>query len=92
MDIQTKAENVRKYKGKNGKEEKQKNEKKYWTSAFKSCILNSGHFGEVPKLAEGAPLEREQVVNSGAWVQIPSSPLGILVKTNDTEINTNEVP
>ena len=36
-----------------------KKEKKYWTSGSKSCILNSGRFGEVPKLAEGAPLERE---------------------------------
>ena len=33
-------------------------------------------FGEVPKLAEGTPLERVQVVNSGARVQIPPSPLG----------------
>ena len=33
-----------------------------------------GH-GEVPKLAEGTPLERVQVVNSGARVQIPPSPL-----------------
>ena len=32
-------------------------------------------FGEVPKLAEGAPLEREEVVSSGARVQIPPSPL-----------------
>ena len=32
--------------------------------------------GEVPKLAEGTPLERVQVVNSGARVQIPPSPLG----------------
>ena len=32
-------------------------------------------FGEVPKLAEGTPLERVQVVNSGARVQIPPSPL-----------------
>ena len=32
-------------------------------------------FGEVPKLAEGTPLERVQVVNSGARVQIPLSPL-----------------
>ena len=31
-------------------------------------------FGEVPKLAEGTPLERVQVVNSGARVQIPPSP------------------
>ena len=50
--------------------------KKYWTIALISCILNSGHFGEVPKLAEGTPLERVQVVNSGARVQIPPSPLG----------------
>ena len=34
-------------------------------------------FGEVPKLAEGTPLERVQVVNSGARVQIPPSPLSI---------------
>ena len=32
------------------------------------------HLGEVPKLAEGTPLERVQVVNSGARVQIPPSP------------------
>ena len=32
-------------------------------------------FGEVPKLAEGTPLERVQVVNSGARVQIPPSAL-----------------
>ncbi len=32
-------------------------------------------YGEVPKLAEGTPLERVQVVNSGARVQIPPSPL-----------------
>ena len=31
--------------------------------------------GEVPKLAEGTPLERVQVVNSGARDQIPPSPL-----------------
>ena len=31
--------------------------------------------GEVPKLAEGTPLERVQVVNSGARVQIPPSPV-----------------
>ena len=31
--------------------------------------------GEVPKLAEGTPQERVQVVNSGARVQIPPSPL-----------------
>ena len=34
-------------------------------------------YGEVPKLAEGTPLERVQVVNSGARVQIPPSPLSI---------------
>ncbi len=32
------------------------------------------YFGEVPKMAEGTPLERVQVVNSGARVQIPPSP------------------
>ena len=37
-------------------------------------MTNLGQFGEVPKLAEGAPLERESVVNSGARVQIPPSP------------------
>ena len=36
---------------------------------------NDKQFGEVPKLAEGTPLERVQVVNSGARVQIPPSPL-----------------
>ena len=36
--------------------------------------MKFGH-GEVPKLAEGTPLERVQVVNSGARVQIPPSPL-----------------
>ena len=35
-------------------------------------------FGEVPKLAEGTPLERVQVVNSGARVQIPPSPFAQL--------------
>ena len=30
-------------------------------------------YAEVPKLAEGTPLERVQVVNSGARVQIPPS-------------------
>ena len=35
-------------------------------------------FGEVPKLAEGTPLERVQVVNSGARVQIPPSPLTVI--------------
>ena len=36
-------------------------------------------FGEVPKLAEGTPLERVQVVNSGARVQIPPSPLRLKI-------------
>ena len=40
-------------------------------------------FGEVPKLAEGTPLERVQVVNSGARVQIPPSPLAV-VKSQKT--------
>ena len=35
--------------------------------------------GEVPKLAEGTPLERVQVVNSGARVQIPPSPLRLKI-------------
>ena len=34
-----------------------------------------GVCGEVPKLAEGTPLERVQGVNSAARVQIPPSPL-----------------
>ena len=33
--------------------------------------------GEVPKMAEGTPLEGVQVVNSGARVQIPPSPLAV---------------
>ena len=37
------------------------------------------YFGEVPKLAEGTPLERVQVVNSGARVQIPPSPLRLKI-------------
>ena len=41
------------------------------------CEYNVYSFGEVPKLAEGTPLERVQVVNSGARVQIPPSPLSI---------------
>ena len=41
------------------KKENAKKLKKCWTIKLPSCILNSGHFGEVPKLAEGAPLERE---------------------------------
>lgn len=38
------------------------------------CFISKA-FGEVPKMAEGTPLERVQVVNSGARVQIPPSPL-----------------
>ena len=41
----------------------------------KIMVDNSATPGEVPKLAEGTPLERVQVVNSGARVQIPPSPL-----------------
>ncbi len=37
-------------------------------------LLRIDELGEVPKLAEGTPLERVQVVNSGARVQIPPSP------------------
>ena len=40
-------------------------------------------FGEVPKLAEGTPLERVQVVNSGARVQIPPSPFDDKVSSNE---------
>ena len=40
-------------------------------------LIRAEH-GEVPKLAEGTPLERVQVVNSGAGVQIPPSPFVIL--------------
>ena len=40
-----------------------------------SNLIIGNWFGEVPKLAEGTPLERVQVVNSGARVQIPPSPL-----------------
>ena len=50
-------------------------------------------FGEVPKLAEGTPLERVQVVNSGARVQIPPSPLAQknikkIKKVVDKHLNT----
>ena len=41
-------------------------------------------FGEVPKLAEGTPLERVQVVNSGARVQIPPSPRAKPPETGDS--------
>ncbi len=39
--------------------------------------IYSATLGEVPKLAEVTPLERVQVVNSGARVQIPPSPFGM---------------
>ncbi len=42
---------------------------------FKKWFYTILPYGEVPKLAEGTPLERVQVVNSGARVQIPPSPL-----------------
>ena len=41
---------------------------------IKEYCSHSSSYGEVPKLAEGTPLERVQVVNSGARVQIPPSP------------------
>ena len=48
--------------------------------------------GEVPKLAEGTPLERVQVVNSGARVQIPPSPFFMkYMKTHNYKIR-NLVP
>ena len=54
-----------------------------WILHRQSWILNriensfcKLYFGEVPKMAEGTPLERVQVVNSGARVQIPPSPFG----------------
>ena len=40
----------------------------------KAITIWNWPLGEVPKLAEGTPLERVQVVNSGARVQIPLSP------------------
>ena len=43
-------------------------------SYLRNANNESRAFGEVPKLAEGAPLERVQVVNSGARGQIPPSP------------------
>ena len=48
-----------------------------------SNLIIGNWFGEVPKLAEGTPLERVQVVNSGARVQIPPSPLAV-VKSQKT--------
>ena len=47
-------------------------------SAVQNALYNKDYSsGEVPKLAEGTPLERVQVVNSGARVQIPPSPFEI---------------
>ena len=43
--------------------------------AFHIYYVRFSHYGEVPKMAEGTPLERVQVVNSGARVQIPPSPV-----------------
>ena len=51
--------------------------------------MSSSLYGEVPKLAEGTPLERVQVVNSGARVQIPPSPLKFLCYSNDKEVEKN---
>ena len=45
------------------------------------CQSSFDTLGEVPKLAEGTPLERVQVVNSGARVQIPPSPLDYETRT-----------
>ena len=48
------------------------------SSFLDECLKNEYEkysTGEVPKLAEGTPLERVQVVNSDARVQIPPSPL-----------------
>ena len=39
--------------------------------------------GDVPKMAEGTPLERVQVVNSGARVQIPPSPFEVIGLADD---------
>ena len=38
-------------------------------------------------MAEGTPLERVQVVNSGARVQIPPSPFGVNTLKNRTLTN-----
>ena len=56
-------------------------------AALKNCIaFCSGRYGEVPKLAEGTPLERVQVVNSGAGVQISPSPIeSIFLDSSMTE-------
>ena len=47
-----------------------------FTAYNKRLFYKLALFGEVPKMAEGTPLERVQVVNSGARVQIPPSPFG----------------
>ncbi len=54
-----------------------------------SCRIQ---YGEVTKLAEGTPLERVQVVNSGARVQIPPSPLVcIMYLQHRCEENTDRI-
>ena len=45
--------------------------------------------GEVPKLAEGTPLERVQVVNSGAGGQIPPSPFWFCKKRQHEKFSKN---
>ena len=47
-----------------------------FTAYNKRLFYKLALYGEVPKMAEGTPLERVQVVNSGARVQIPPSPFG----------------
>ena len=47
---------------------------------LKSFFLKESTAWRSTQVAEGAPLEREQVVNSGARVQIPPSPLILLGK------------
>ena len=57
------------------------NSKQHYSNSRDSATL-----GEVPKLAEGTPLERVQVVNSGARVQIPPSPFRIKILKNDKKV------
>ena len=47
--------------------------------SYEVSYVSSVLFGEVPKMAEGTPLERVQVVNSGARVQIPPSPFRLII-------------
>lgn len=44
------------------------------------------------QVVEGAPLEREQVVNSGAWVQIPLSPFFILICIDQLKLWYYNIP